>query len=61
MTKSKSCVQAKAFNEHLDAVRAAFTLGRSVHPPTVDNMLQTLGKFTTAMASVRKAFKCHNF
>jgi tetratricopeptide (TPR) repeat protein len=61
MTKSKSCAEAKAFNERLDRVRTALTVGHSVHPPTVDNMLQTLGKFTTAMESVRKAFKCHNF
>jgi len=61
MTKSKGCVEAKAFHDHLDAVRAALLTGRSVHPPTVDNTLQTLGKFTTAMQSVKKAFKCRNF
>src|SRR5213079_901701 len=51
MTKAKSCSDAKAFNDHLTQVRAALTLGRSVHPPTVDNTLQTLGKFEGAMAS----------
>jgi tetratricopeptide (TPR) repeat protein len=61
MTKAKSCTDAKAFNDRLGQVRAALTLGRSVHPPTVDNTLQTLGKFEGAMASVKKAFKCHNF
>ncbi len=61
MTKSKKCTEAKAFNERLERVRAAFMVGRSVHAPTVDNMLQTLDKFTKAMESVRKAFKCHNF
>ena len=61
MTKSKNCSEAKAFNDHLEEVRAALTLGRSVHPPTVDNMLQSVGKFDAAMQSVRKAFKCKNF
>jgi tetratricopeptide (TPR) repeat protein len=61
MTKSKNCSEAKAFNDHLEEVRSALTLGRSVHPPTVDNMLQSLGKFDAAMQSVRKAFKCKNF
>jgi tetratricopeptide (TPR) repeat protein len=61
MTKSKSCAEAKAFHDHLETVRAALLVGRSVHPPTVDNTLQTLGKFETAMQSVKKAFKCHNF
>ncbi|HYK82916.1 MAG TPA: tetratricopeptide repeat protein [Gemmatimonadales bacterium] len=61
MTKTKSCTAAKAFNEHLDEVRSALTLGRSVHPPTVDSTLLTLGKFATAMQSVKKAFKCRNF
>jgi tetratricopeptide (TPR) repeat protein len=61
MTKAKSCTDAKAFNEHLEEVRAALTLGRSVHPPTVDSTLQGLGKFETAMQSVKKAFKCRNF
>jgi tetratricopeptide (TPR) repeat protein len=61
MTKAKSCTEAKAFNDRLAQVRAALTLGRSVHPPTVDNTLQTLAKFEGAMASVKKAFKCHNF
>lgn len=61
MTKSKNCGEAKTFNDHLDEVRQALTLGRSVHAPTVDNMLQSLGKFDTAMQSVKKAFKCRNF
>jgi tetratricopeptide (TPR) repeat protein len=61
MTKSKNCSEAKAFNDHLEEVRASLTSGRSVHPPTVDNMLQSLGKFDAAMQSVRKAFKCKNF
>jgi tetratricopeptide (TPR) repeat protein len=61
MTKSKSCSEAKAFNDHLAQVRAALTLGRSVHPPTVDNTVKTLEKFEGAMASVKKAFKCRNF
>src|SRR2546430_823694 len=61
MTKAKNCTEAKAFNDHLAEVRAALTLGRSVHPPTVDTTLLGLAKFEGAMASVKKAFKCRNF
>ena len=61
MTKSKNCAEAKAFIDRLEEVRSALTTGRSVHAPTVDNMLQSLAKFDTAMQSVKKAFKCRNF
>ena len=61
MTKSKNCSEAKAFIDRLDEVRSALTTGRSVHAPTVDNMLQSLAKFDAAMTSVKKAFKCRNF
>ncbi len=61
MTKAKNCTDAKAFNDHLAQVHAALNLGRSVHPPTIENMLKTLDKFEGAMASVKKAFKCRNF
>lgn len=61
MAKSKSCAEAKSFNDQLARVRAALTRGRSVHPPTVDNTLQTLRKFDTVMPKVKKQFKCSNF
>jgi len=61
MTKSKNCAEAKAFIDRLEEVRSALTTGRSVHAPTVDNMLQSLAKFDAAMTSVKKAFKCRNF
>jgi len=61
MTKSKNCSEAKAFIDRLEEVRSALTTGRAVHPPTVDNMLQSLAKFDAAMTSVKKAFKCRNF
>jgi tetratricopeptide (TPR) repeat protein len=61
MTKSKNCSEAKAFIDRLEEVRSALTTGRSVHAPTVDNMLQSLAKFDAAMTSVKKAFKCRNF
>jgi tetratricopeptide (TPR) repeat protein len=61
MTKTKSCGEAKSFNDQLARIRAALTQGRSVHPPTVDNTLQTLAKFEAIMPQVKKQFKCSNF
>ena len=61
MTKAKSCADAKSFNDQLARIRATLTLGRSVHPPTVDNTLQTLAKFEAVMPQVKKQFHCKNF
>lgn len=61
MAKTKNCVEAKAFNDHLNRVRAALTLGRSVHAPTVDRYLGFLANFDKPMQSVRQSFKCKNF
>jgi Tfp pilus assembly protein PilF len=62
MAKSKNCEQAKLFNDKLERTRTALQTGRSVHPPTVDNLLtNVLPKFDEPMKSVRRAFKCKNF
>lgn len=62
MAKTKNCDQAKAFNDRLQRTNQALRLGRSVHPPTVDNLLvNVLPKFDAPMRSVKKAFKCRNF
>jgi Tfp pilus assembly protein PilF len=62
MAKSKKCDQAKLFNDRLERIKRALQLGRSVHPPTVDNLLvNVLPKFDQPMESVKRAYKCHNF
>ncbi len=62
MAKSKKCDQAKVFKDRLDRVKRALQMGRSVHPPTVDNLvLNVLTKFDQPMESVKRAYKCRNF
>ncbi len=62
MAKSKKCDQAKVFKDRLDRVKRALQMGRSVHPPTVDNLvINVLTKFDQPMESVKRAYKCRNF
>src|SRR2546425_501169 len=62
MTRTKNCDQAKAFNDRLQRTREALQLGRSVHPTTVDNLLNNvLPRFDGPMRSVKASFKCRNF
>ena len=62
MAKSKKCDQAKVFKDRLDRVKRALQVGRSVHPPTVDNLvINVLTKFDQPMESVKRAYKCRNF
>lgn len=61
VTKTKSCADAKAFNDRLTRTRAALLLGRSVHAPTVDTYLRNVGRFEEVMPKVKQAFKCRNF
>ncbi len=61
VAKSKSCAQAKDFNERLTRTRQALQVGRAVHEPTVQRYLETMTRFDAAMASVKAAFKCTNF
>lgn len=61
VAKSKSCAQAKDFNEKLTRTRQALQVGRTVHEPTVQRYLETMTRFDAAMASVKAAFKCKNF
>jgi tetratricopeptide (TPR) repeat protein len=61
VAKSKSCAQARDFNERLTRTRQALQVGRTVHEPTVQRYLETMTRFDAAMASVKAAFKCTNF
>ena len=55
------CDKAKAVFDRLDRTRAALTLGRRVHPPTVAQMLGFVDQYDKARAQVKAAFKCRNF
>jgi tetratricopeptide (TPR) repeat protein len=62
VVKSKNCDQAKAFYDRLQRTKQALQLGRSVHPPTADNLLNNvLPKFDAPIKSVKDSFKCKNF
>ena len=55
------CDKAKAVFDRLDRTKAALTLGRRVHPPTVDQMLGFVAQYDKARPQVVQAFKCRNF
>ena len=61
MIKSKSCTEAKAFNDRLVRTKEALIFGARVHPPTANQMLQNVAKFEAVMPQVKKQFKCKNF
>ncbi len=61
MTKTKSCSDAKGINDRLARTKDALIFGARVHPPTVNTMLQNVGKFEAVMPQVKKQFKCRNF
>lgn len=61
MTKSKSCEEARGFNERLARTKAALTLGRSVHAQTADTYLGNVARFEQVMPQVKRAFRCTNF
>ena len=61
MTKTKSCSDAKAISDRLARTKDALVFGARVHPPTVNTMLQNVGKFEAVMPQVKKQFKCRNF
>ena len=61
MVKSKSCTEAKAFDDRLVRTKEALIFGARVHPPTANQMLQNVAKFEAVMPQVKKQFKCKNF
>jgi len=61
MVKSKSCTEAKAFDDRLVRTKDALTFGARVHRPTAETMLQNVSKFEAVMPQVKKQFKCKNF
>ena len=61
MVKSKSCTDAKAVHDRIVRTKDALILGSRVHAPTMNAMLQNLGRFEDQMPKVKQAFKCRNF
>jgi len=61
MVNSRSCTEAKTVSERIARTKEALMLGMRVHPPTVNQMLQTLGKFENQMPRVKATFGCDNF
>ena len=61
MVKSKSCTEAKAFDDRLVRTKDALIFGARVHRPTAETMLQNVSKFEAVMPQVKKQFKCKNF
>ncbi len=61
MVKSKSCTEAKAFDDRLVRTKDALIFGARVHPPTAKQMLENVAKFEAVMPQVKKQFKCKNF
>jgi Tfp pilus assembly protein PilF len=65
MTKLKSndpsrCDVAKGIFDRLTKTKAALRLGRSVHPPTADQMMGFADQYERAKPQVVRAFKCRN-
>src|SRR2546427_145640 len=61
MTKAKGaarCPDARAVFDRLARTKAALSLGRRVHPPTADQMLNFVAQYEKAKPSVQGAFKC---
>ncbi len=61
MTKAKGperCTEARSVFDRLSKTKAAMLLGRRVHPPTADQMLNFVAQYEKAKPSVQAAFKC---
>lgn len=61
MTEAKGaarCPLARGVFERLTRSKAALQLGRRVHPPTADQMLNFVAQYEKAKPSVQRAFKC---
>jgi hypothetical protein len=61
MVKAKSCVRAAALHDRITRTKDALTLGTSVQPSFVSQMLETLAKFEAVMPKVKTQFHCSNF
>jgi hypothetical protein len=61
IVNSRNCNDVLAMNDRIARTKEALMLGMRVHPPTVNQMLQNLGKFEQAMPTVKRAFACQNF
>ncbi len=61
MTEAKGarrCELARAVFDRLSRTKAALLLGRRVHPPTADQMLNFVAQYEKAKPQVQKSFKC---
>lgn len=61
MVASKNCTQASDINTRIARTKQALIDGARVHPPTVQSLLNNLGRFEEQMPKVKQAFKCTNF
>ncbi len=52
------CSAARAVFDRLTRTKAGLQLGRRVHPPTADQMLNFVAQYEKAKPSVQRAFKC---
>jgi len=52
------CAAARGVFDRLERTKAALQLGRRVHPPTADQMLNFVQQYEKAKPQVQKAFKC---
>ena len=58
LVKSGNCTDAKTMSDRIDRTKQALIVGTRVHPPTANQMLQTLAKFEDQMPKVRHVFSC---
>ena len=61
MVASKNCDQAGEVNSRIVRTKQALIDGARVHPPTVQRLLDNLGRYEEQMPKVKQAFKCTNF
>src|SRR2546427_108313 len=59
--QAESCADAQAVHDRIARTKEALILGSRVHAPTMNAMLQNLGRFEDQMPKVKQAFKCRNF
>lgn len=57
-TGNARCPAARDVFDRLTRTKAALELGRRVHPPTADQMLNFVAQYEKAKTSVQRAFKC---
>src|SRR6266566_3770851 len=57
-SKTRRCELAREVFARLERTKAGLVLGRRVHPPTADRMLDFVAQYEKAKPQVQKSFKC---